>query len=398
MKKKLFRPTNPADERSFVGREDMVEHLSACLREEASVAIVGPSGMGKTSLLRALKRKLEEDSTRPLLVYVKCQKEPECTTVADVQHAIVKELATELLTISGHDGDTRADDTNNIFEIARRGTLVDALYKLNKVVFDRNRTTPNAIVLLDDLHLVDKFLSLLERLRACCSDEKRWVTFALSSKEKIEGGLCVDGSVLRDLLEAEYCIGPLTLENTRSLFERAPKHGYEVEDGVADLVHELTKGHPYKLHYVLAAVTAVSNHVTRDSLRAQFDNPRVQEHFRNVLKDDPTINAVLSTSPFGNNTKTPMSLAPPPNWDSMGCGQRIRWLRKRHGWTVKQLGTKLAEVSGKSYSESLLCKWERGDKQKPRDHVLPKLAEVLGVEEVSLRGGPLLWVRLPEVS
>jgi hypothetical protein len=104
----------------------------------------------------------------------------------------------------------------------------------------------------------------------------------LVSRRSVSEELRSDVSRLRDLLTREIVLGPLDLPETRALAAMAETHGWTVEEGIADEVHRLTGGHPYRLQYYLQAALADSGKLTAIAVRA-VDTPATIEHLDRLL-------------------------------------------------------------------------------------------------------------------
>src|SRR6476660_577879 len=93
------------DERNssvFFGREELVESLLLALKEHYFIAVVGPSGVGKTSILRAgLMPALRSQVPTPRLAYLHPAQHPlQSLALALTENEVASEVRTAILRVA----------------------------------------------------------------------------------------------------------------------------------------------------------------------------------------------------------------------------------------------------------------------------------------------------------
>jgi TIR domain-containing protein/conflict system STAND superfamily ATPase len=280
-----YNTKRPAAVSVFVGRKKLLQQLTEDLVVGRCFEITGGPGIGKTSLLQAVQRgviaihDVNSLSTTPLPVYVECRRSQ--ATVEDVLAVMVRGL-TEALLEQRHLL-CPITEFNKAKSEAERGRLDIALSVLLEWAFRREKCTHLPILLIDDLHrLNDK--SCLQPLASVLhtSVNRQQIGLALASQQSLVGELRDDVSLLRMLISQRHQLGPLNLDETQALADKAVDLGWEVEDGCGDLAYRLTDGHPYRLHYYFYGALSVEKKLTISGLNA-LHTPENQQHLSELI-------------------------------------------------------------------------------------------------------------------
>lgn len=270
MKQNLYNPVRPAATEVFVGREDLKRQLVRGLELAGmGFSLVGGPGIGKTSLLYAVQQELAE-SVKPLLpIYVDCMRHQ--ASIEEILVTIIDGLVNTLSVQRSlscpleivNDARTRARGGQQLMAILR--PILDWS-------FDQDKQVHLPILLLDDLHRLygSAQIGLLASLLQTAVNEQK-ISLVLATQQALVEELRNDVSPLRLLIAHQEPLKPFTPLETHALIAKAMQYGWPVEDGFADRAHQLTDGHPYRLHYYLLGILSQEEGLTLKGLQAQHD-------------------------------------------------------------------------------------------------------------------------------
>ncbi len=326
-----FEATRPASASMFVGRETIKRQLADGLRSGRCFSLVGGPGIGKTSLLRAVQRDLdsvhkkESPGSLPLPIYVECKR----------NHAKAEEILTRIV-------DNLLDETipscfnlSSPHEIrglalskAERGGLEIAFQTIMEWLFAREKRSFMPILLLDDLHRVegDCFQKLTAILEPMVNYQKLALT--LAGKHILEEELRDDVSPLRLLISQHFKLGPLDRGETRLLMKKASRRS--AEKGFGELLFDMTKGHPYRLHYYLYGVLLKEGALTVSGLK-NLGAPDTVNHLNRILEDKISEKPAAKATLGGAKTVTWLHLSD------------LHYCEPKTGWDAEDILDKLVE-------------------------------------------------------
>ena len=249
-----LRPFREEDATFFCGREAFTEKLVAAVERTSLVAVVGASGIGKSSVVRAgLIPRLRQ--TKAGRVWEIVTLVPTDRPLHSLAAALVPSLEPEL---------THVDRLAEINKLA--GHLAEGAVALRDVAADVLRTQPGTDRLLLFVDQWEELYTLVaddgarRRFLAELLDasEKGPVTVVLTLRGDFFGQALSDRSFADRLQDAQVNLGPMTEEELeRSITEPAEKAGLQFEPGLverilADVGQE--PGHLPLLEFVLAAL------------------------------------------------------------------------------------------------------------------------------------------------
>lgn len=282
-----YNPQRFADERIFVGREETISELSSGLQSGHSFGIIGKAGIGKTSLLFAVKRQLilqltQESMIVPIPIYLEFDKH-RLTNLGDIFEAILSGF------IDAINDPTRlaytALNREQLLEEGRSGKFEPPFHYVLEWYFKKYNRSCRLIILFDDLHRGIK----CEWLHQAISTLRRFVSLGevcviLSGELPLEKELRNDISSLRALVTGQKILEPLTSQEVAKLIGVAELYGWEVEMGCEELVYKLTQGHPYRLHYYLFTALNQFGKINNSVINIIHNDLAIQKQLRIVLK------------------------------------------------------------------------------------------------------------------
>lgn len=283
-----YDPQRPASEAVFVGREHLLSQLIESCSDLHSYGLIGEPGIGKTSLLLALERSLlthpATDNSRILIpVYLEFYS-PHLSSVASILEAILIGFtrAIEAQTGLAYPLIKRRD----LEQQAANGRFEQPFSNVLDWYYLEAHRLCQMVLLFDDLHRGKEFVWLNEALsilRPTVSNRKD-MSIVLSGELPLEKEFRNDVSPLRNLVAGQINLGVLLPEETGSLVRVARDFEWEVEAGCESLAHDLTQGHPYKLHYYLLEAIKTHGTISRLALEAVHNNQAKRAYLESILK------------------------------------------------------------------------------------------------------------------
>lgn len=252
-----LNPTQPADSAWFVGREDILNEWLKGLPEGRFYGVAGGRGMGKSSLLRAAIRLLEQPATnggRSILpVYLACQRNAKDT--AEIVGAIVDALLNAAQKIANVPcPQSLVEETQ---AAVRNRNLQKAMEHVLDWLFERQKLAYFPVVLLDNAHRILINPSIRQELdsvlQTLVNQKKLGLVMACKKtlREEFAEEFRDNVSPLPLLLTQQFELSPFTLADTRNLMQSLKAHGIRMEKGFAEKLHELSDGHPFRLFFYL---------------------------------------------------------------------------------------------------------------------------------------------------
>ena len=302
----LFSPQRPASPEIFIGRDHIVAKVADGCRAGLSYGIVGKPGIGKTSLLNAIQRNFVVKSNENLaavyfavyLEFDKAKYKYRIDVLQDIQNILVNEIEKN----TGLVYPIKPDDNDG-------NTMFDKnLQKISSWFFNETRRLCKPVLLFDDLHRGIDVLCLSESfsvLRPLVAN--RQIAVVLCGEMPLEKEFRKDVSILRNLVTKQIELPPLSIEDIRHLLSIAEDSNWEVENGIDTTLYEITKGHPYRIHYYLLEALRSEGKLTTKTLKDIGSNRTIKKFLDNVLKEETTI-----AKKEENNMKTILFLAADP--------------------------------------------------------------------------------------
>lgn len=294
MKQIPYDHRRPASAEIFVGRHTLVDQKADSLRAGDCYELVGPPGIGKTSMLLALQRKLLYGWTRPTLpvpipAYVELH-ESYLTSVGNLCEMVFSAFLALLIT--HYKLTVSSAEETLLREQARHGHLKTALQRLAELEYQQHARLSRFVLLLDDLHrgqgyeALNEFFSTLRSL-ASLNETQVNLSFVFAGELSLVEEFGKEVSSIRALLSGTLTLPRLLENDVATLVELARDSGWPVEAGCEKLLFTLTEGHPFKLHYYL--FTALSEHKACSEAIFQeiSQNPQTQRFLNAVLKQHP---------------------------------------------------------------------------------------------------------------
>lgn len=280
----------PASEAIFVGRKALVHRMTEGLCSGHSYGLVGAPGMGKTSILFAIKRDLTYGSLKntlplPIPLYIEFNKHRHISTNAlceDILSTFMQILAEQYrLTIT-------PSAQKTLLEEVRQRRFDYSLRTLSDMYYDQHHRRCRFVMLLDDIHrgigkdILSEMFSLLRPLVS--ATDFALVSLVLSGEQPLEQEFRNDVSSLRALLSETTRVERLLPNDVAALVEFARDDGWFVEPGCEELAFSLTEGYPFKLHYYLFTALAQHKQINRLILQQMSENPYKHAYLNKILK------------------------------------------------------------------------------------------------------------------
>ncbi|PKN91672.1 MAG: hypothetical protein CVU44_17295 [Chloroflexi bacterium HGW-Chloroflexi-6] len=164
------------------------------------------------------------------------------------------------------------------------------LEKISKWFFKETHKVIKPVILFDDIHrgidstCLSKSFSIIRPLVA---NQKSIVI--LCGEMPLDKEFRNDVSVLRNLVSEQIELPPLSIEDIKQILSIVEDNDWEVENGVDTTLYEITKGHPYRIHYYLLEALRSEGKLTAKMLRSIDSNRAIKAFLGNVLKEEKTI-------------------------------------------------------------------------------------------------------------
>ncbi|KPA10413.1 membrane protein containing ATPase domain protein, prokaryote domain protein [Candidatus Magnetomorum sp. HK-1] len=301
-----YSPSRPANESTFVGRIPIKNQLVNGLKQGKSFAIYGSPGIGKASLLLAVKNELSSQADQgiiPFPFYVKCHQ------TMDTTEKILLHITDELIkTFHECKMNCPQEIKTKLNKLAKAKNLETSLNLILKWAYDQRKRSHLPILLLDRLHHINKEVIYDMATIFQTLVNKQQISLILSSETELSGEYRDDTSPLRHLIDDVIQIEELTREETELLVQKASEHNWPIEKGVINYLYEITKGDPYRIHYYLNAVLLKDNRISKKGLK-QKDTEYTRNYLDRLQKRNhiPTENQNQSSSkkPATENLQEP---------------------------------------------------------------------------------------------
>jgi len=265
-----FGPAQSAVD-TFVGRDLLLNELVAGLKEGKSYELIGPPGIGKTTLLGKLQRLILSDPKRrqlspvPVVLRLECARNQEGVGVvlANITNALIRGVSEDCGCSFPPDQVTEAQGA------AKSGNLAESLDLVFQWAFKTANRSYRAVLLLDALHRISDrkvLVQLCDKLKKLV--DRKTVNVLLVGRQHLAQRVpdpLVTSYLLHQLTGFKE-LGPLNETETQALIACAGKLGWSVENGCAVLAYQKTKGHPYRLQYYLHESLATHGEITSKSL------------------------------------------------------------------------------------------------------------------------------------
>lgn len=315
-----FDPAQPAKE-TFVGREALLKELVHGLREGKSYELSGPVGIGKTSLLLEVQRRMVADcvcrtvSPVPLTVYVACEREHDHAGLlfSKIANAVAEGLSQQCGRLCPQKAQREAETATE------EGKLRDILEVLLRWAFAETKRNFRVVLLLDALHRISEKTVLRKLLGPLNNDvDRQHANVVLTGRHPLAE---VDPtpttvSTLLHLISSHPILKPLLESETAALLDIAMRLGWNVAAGSAEVAQQTARGHPYRLQYYLHASLEQYGEITPKSLSA-IHTPGTEAYLNQLLVEPADLPTQPSDS-VGAVTAAHKSLVSSPDVASAG--------------------------------------------------------------------------------
>lgn len=280
----------PASEEVFVGRNTTVARLVNGIRAGHSYELIGQVGVGKTSILLAVKKRLIHGPIRslesvPVPIYMSVN-EQNLVRVENILAAILTGFL-----------DALKEQCQLLFPPAERDALFIDVYhrKIEEALrtiftwyYSQKQRSCRLVILLDDLQrgsgyeALSQAFSILRPLLSS-TDRSIKISLVLSGRLPMVEIMRKDVSTLKGLLSGSVSLAPLGPNDVASLIDLAEDYGWKVEPHSEQAIFEMTEGHPFKLHYYL--FTAIDRYglINSSALEKIHADSVVQNYLKIVL-------------------------------------------------------------------------------------------------------------------
>ena len=315
----LFSPQRPANEKIFVGRENILNKLAKGCRSGLSYGIVGKPGLGKTSLLYALQRQLRfntptDSAIISFPVYIEYEK-AKYKICEDILEIIQKGFVTEI------EKSTGLMFSSELIKGNLRLSFEDNLRFISDWYFKEARRVCKLVLLFDDVHRGYNLIPLAESfsvLRPIVANGEMAVI--LCGEMALEKEFRNDVSFLRNLVVEQIPLSPLSKKDVNQILAIVEDyHGY-VETNVLDLLYDITGGHPYRIHYYLLEALRSYSKISIEGLKNISSDKTIKLFLENVLKENQPDQTIEETK----MTKILFLAADPSNETRLRLGEEQR--------------------------------------------------------------------------
>lgn len=293
MKQIPYDHRRPARAEIFVGRHTLVDEMANGLRAGYCYGLVGQPGIGKTSMLLALQRKLHDwikpALPLPLPAYVELH-DRHLASAGNLCELFLSAFLDILVT--RHRLIILPTEEALLRDQARHGHLEEALQRLAELNYQQHTRLCRFVFLLDDLHrgqgyeALSDFLSMLRPLASSDSMAVN-ISFVFAGEMPLEEEFGKDVSSLRALLSSTPTLTPLLENDVITLVDLARDFGWPVETGCEKMLFTLTDGYPFKLHYYLFTALSEYKACSKAIFQEISQNPQTQRFLNAVLKQHP---------------------------------------------------------------------------------------------------------------
>lgn len=287
-----YQPNRPAGADVFVGRSELLQMATSGLKIGGiCYSIIGKSGMGKTSLLNAIFRSLVaypqqiSSGAIPLPIYIECQRSHQRLT--NLLETILQKAVEALSIQKKLDCPKTLLERSQIF-VTQSQNLIKILNPLLDWVFDQKNCNYLPILIFDDLHRLCQ-TGVIGELASLCQTavNQQHIALVLAGRDALTEELRNDVSPLRLLITHNYELGPLSLVETEILVKKAETLGWFVEKAFSNHIYQITKGHPYRLHYYLHGTLLNQDNLTVHGLNSLY-TPENVRYLEQILSDSGT--------------------------------------------------------------------------------------------------------------
>jgi hypothetical protein len=288
-KKYPFNPAEPAGP-AFVGREKILRELASGLRDGQSYELMGQKKIGKTDFLRKLLEYLKRDGlgrkTSPLPVPIHFESPRDIDNAKGYFELLLSSVIQDLTLLSGGLLPLNLQK-EALAAVAGSGpeSFSKALNILLTGHFSATRQSIRPVLLLDAIHRV-KDREALSNILGTLNNvvDRKSVNVLLSGRKRLVD--IVPKSVSDITMLCQFrTLEQLEEIETGELIDIARRAGWRAPENAAELAHQLTDGHPYRLQYYLRACLEQFSEISPKSLIEI--NRQSKETVDKILMDAP---------------------------------------------------------------------------------------------------------------
>jgi len=285
-----YNPGRPASAETFTGREKELETITRGYNSKMSFGLTGKPGMGKTSLLLAVKRELDRYgksgagvTVTPVTIYLEFNP-VRYKSCADILEAIMTGFLEEL---SGQwQFETPSSRRGQVCAAVRRGKFREEFNRVLDWYYEKNKRPCRLVLLWDDLHRGEESPWLFETAAVI-----RPVVHLGDNMMVVLGGECPleqefrnDISPLRALISQSIELKEFSPAETAGFVRLAARQGWDLEPGCETHAHRLTDGYPYILSTYLMEALSGYGRISEAVLAEISDKPAIKERLQLFLK------------------------------------------------------------------------------------------------------------------
>lgn len=324
--KSLFSPNRPANPKVFVGRDAIVEKIQKGCMLGLSYGLIGDAGVGKTSLLIAVKKtiisKQYNTNTVSFPVYLEFDKTRH-KTPSDILSAILKGLMEEITNLTGLVYPKKLD------VLDERILAFDKMWNsILEWYTKETRRRCKLVLLFDDLHRGESSNCLpdvLSILRPIVSREE--ISVVLSGELPLEKEFRNDVSSLRNLVVEQIYLPLLQKPDIQEILFTVEDYGLEVENGSLDLLFEFTNGHPYLIQFFLSEALRLPGKISIENIKTINSNHKNNIFLKGILKQNRQ--ASSKDKVHSSMIKISFLVADPSNTTRLRLGEEQREIQNK---------------------------------------------------------------------